>query len=54
MALPNLTPAEKKKALEKAQTMRRARAELRSKLKKGTIKFADVISGRDDPVVQRM
>lgn len=54
MALPSLTPAEKKKALEKAQTMRRARAELRSKLKKGSVKFADIISGRKDPVVQRM
>ena len=54
MALPSLTPAEKKKALEKAQTMRRARAELRAKLKKGNVKFADLISGRKDPVVQRM
>ncbi|HHX29131.1 MAG: integration host factor, actinobacterial type [Bacillota bacterium] len=54
MALPSLTPAEKKKALEKAQTMRRARAELRAKLKKGEIKFADILSGKDDAVIQRM
>lgn len=54
MALPSLTPDEKKRALEKAQTMRRARAELRAKLKKGSVKFSDIIAGQKDPVVQRM
>jgi DNA uptake protein ComE-like DNA-binding protein len=54
VALPSLTPAEKKKALEKAQSMRRARAELRAKLKKGTVKFADVLSDKNDAVIQRM
>ncbi len=53
MALPNLTPEEKKKALEKAQVMRRARAELRVQLKKGLVKLADIVQG-DDPVIQRM
>lgn len=54
MALPSLTPAEKKKALEKAQTMRKARAELRAKLKKGVVKLADVLNNKDDAVIQRM
>lgn len=53
MALPSLTPDEKKKALEKAQDMRKKRAELRLQLKKGDKKFADVVSS-DDPVIQRM
>ncbi len=53
MALPSLTPEEKRKALEKAQIMRRARAELRQKLKKGEVKFADIVEG-NDPVIQRM
>ena len=53
MALPSLTPEEKKKALEKAQTMRRARAELRVQLKKGEVKFQEIVVS-DDPVIQRM
>ncbi|HHW19126.1 MAG TPA: integration host factor [Firmicutes bacterium] len=53
MALPSLTPEEKKKALEKAQSMRKARADLRQKLKKGEIKFSEIIEG-NDPVIQRM
>lgn len=53
MALPILTPDEKRKALEKAQAMRKARADLREKLKKGDLKLEDVIE-KDDPVVARM
>lgn len=53
MALPKLTPEQKKKALEKAQEMRRARAELRNKLKKGDISFAEILE-KDNPVVGRM
>jgi ATP-dependent Clp protease adapter protein ClpS len=53
VALPSLTPEEKKKALEKAQTMRKARAELRVQLKKGDVKFSEVVM-REDPVIQRM
>ncbi len=53
MALPSLTPEEKRKALEKAQIMRRARAELRLKLKKGEVKLADIVQ-LDDPVITRM
>ena len=36
--LPSLTAEEKKKALEKAQAMRKARAELREQLKKGEVR----------------
>lgn len=53
MTLPELSLEEKKKALEKAQAVRKARAELRVKLKKGRIKFADIVDDVD-PVVQRM
>lgn len=53
MALPKLTPEQKKRALEKAQEMRRARAELRNKLKKGDISFAEILE-KDNPVVGRM
>ncbi len=53
MTLPILSLEEKRQALEKAQAMRRARAELRTQLKKGQVKFADVVD-TEDPVVQRM
>jgi hypothetical protein len=51
--LPSLTPEQKRKALEKAQAMRKARAELRVKLKKGEIKLEEILD-RDDSVVARM
>lgn len=51
--LPTLTADEKRKALEKAQAMRRERADLRKQLKKGEIKLEEVLD-RDDPVVARM
>lgn len=53
MALPSLSPEEKKKALEKAQSMRKERALLRQRLKKGEIKFAEILE-KDDPIIQRM
>ena len=53
MTLPILTAEEKRKALEKAQAMRKARADLRDKLKNGELKLEDVI-GKEDPVVARM
>jgi len=53
MALPSLSPEEKKKALEKAQHMRKERALLRQRLKKGEVKFSEILEG-NDPVVQRM
>lgn len=53
MALPKLTPEQKKKALEKAQEMRRARADLRNKLKRGDVSFAEILE-KDNPVIGRM
>jgi DNA uptake protein ComE-like DNA-binding protein len=54
MALPNLTPEDRKKALEKAAKARQARAELRQKIKSGKTSFADVMKKSDDPIVARM
>ena len=54
MSLPVLTPEEKLNALKKAQEMRRKRAELRNKLKKGTITLREVLEKTDDEVVARM
>lgn len=54
MALPQLTPDEKRRALQKAQEMRSKRAEVREKLKKGTLTIADVLNNVDDEVVGKM
>ena len=48
MALPNLSEADRKKALEKAAQARQARAELRQKIKAGEMSFADVMAKSDD------
>lgn len=54
MALPNLSPEDRKKALEKAAQARQARADLRQKIKTGKLSFADVMKKADDPIVARM
>lgn len=54
MALPNLSEADRKKALEKAAQARQARAELRQKIKSGSMSFADVMARSDDPIIARM
>lgn len=54
MALPNLSPEDRKKALAKAAEARQKRAELRQKIKSGELSFAKVMSMTDDPVVARM
>lgn len=54
MALPNLSEADRKKALEKAAKARQERAELRQKIKAGKMSFADVMKKSDDPIVARM
>ena len=54
MSLPVLTPEEKLNALRKAQEMRSKRAELRLKLKKGSLTLRDVLERTDDEVVSRM
>ncbi|MGI6149405.1 MAG: integration host factor [Firmicutes bacterium] len=54
MALPQLTREEKLTALQKAQEMRSKRAELRAKLKKGTITLREVLESVDDEVIAKM
>jgi DNA uptake protein ComE-like DNA-binding protein len=54
MALPNLSEADRKIALEKAAKARQARAELRQKIKAGKTSFAEVMKKSDDPIVARM
>ena len=54
MARPRLSDAEKRKALEKAQLMRSKRAELRAKLKSGSISLQEVLESKDDEVVAKM
>jgi hypothetical protein len=53
MALPNLSQEEKKSALAKAQEMRRARSQLRERLKKGDLDFSQVLAAEDE-VTARM
>lgn len=54
MALPNLSPEDRAKALAKAAEARQKRAELRAKLKSGSMSFSDVMKKADDPIVARM
>ncbi len=54
MALPKLSEADRKKALEKAAKARQDRAELRGKIKNGSLSFAEVMKRSDDPIVARM
>lgn len=54
MALPILSEADRKKALEKAAKARQARAALRASIKAGKTSFAEVMKKADDPIVARM
>ena len=54
MALPKLTPGEKMQALAKAQEMRSLRADIRVKLKSGTMTLQEVFDVADDEVIGRM
>jgi len=54
MAIPKLSEAERKAALEKAKEARIKRAEVREQLKSGKLTQAEVIEMKDDPVVGRM
>ncbi|WP_321970863.1 integration host factor, actinobacterial type [Paratractidigestivibacter sp.] len=53
MALPQLTPEQRKAALEKAAQARHERAELREKIKSGKVSLADVLDS-DDSIANRM
>jgi len=54
MALPKLTPEEKKKALLKAQEMRSRRAVIRENLKSGKMTLREILSKTDDEVIAKM
>lgn len=54
MVLPQLTDAEKRAALKKAQEMRSKRAQLRAKLKSGSVTLQEVLDSSDDEVIARM
>ena len=54
MPLPSLSDAERRAALKKAAEARQARAELKKKLKDGSVSLKDVLSKSDDPIVGRM
>ncbi|MDI9413412.1 MAG: integration host factor, actinobacterial type [Bacillota bacterium] len=54
MALPHLTQEQKMDALKKAQEMRSKRAEVRSKLKSGSLTLNDILASADDEVISRM
>jgi DNA uptake protein ComE-like DNA-binding protein len=54
MALPNLSDADRKKALQKAAEARQKRAALRADIKAGKMTFAAVMKKSDDPIVARM
>jgi hypothetical protein len=54
MALPNLSDADRKIALQKAAAARQKRAELRQQIKAGKTSFAAVMKKADDPIVARM
>ena len=54
MAIPQLSDAERKAALEKAKAARIKRAEIREQLKDGKLTLEQVIDMKDDPVIGRM
>lgn len=54
MSLPYLSEDEKLQALRKAQEMRSRRAEVRVKLKKGSLTLQEVLNSADDEVIARM
>ncbi|GAA4895776.1 hypothetical protein LX16_1469 [Stackebrandtia albiflava] len=55
MALPQLTPEQRAAALEKAAAARKARAELKEKLKTGELSLADVLaSASEDDISGKM
>lgn len=55
MALPELTPEQRADALQKAAAARKARAELKDKLKRQEMTVADVLrAGETDDVIGKM
>lgn len=54
MAIPQLSPAERQAALEKAKAARIKRAQVREDLKSGKLSLKKVLAMKEDPVVGRM
>jgi hypothetical protein len=54
MALPTLTEEQRRDALAKAAEARRARAELKERLKRSEMSLRDVLAKSDDGVVGKM
>ena len=54
MAIPKLSEAERKAALEKAKEARIKRAAIREQLKTGKLTLKEVIDMKDDPIIGRM
>jgi len=54
MAIPQLSPAERQAALEKAKIARAKRAQVKDDLKSGALSLKEVIAQKDDPIVGRM
>ena len=55
MPLPSLTPEQRAAALEKAAAARKARAELKEKLKKGEMTFGEVLTlAEKDEVIGKL
>jgi hypothetical protein len=51
---PSLSPEQRQAALDKAAHARRARAELKERLKMGSINFRELLDQGDDDVVGKM
>jgi len=54
MALPNLSTEDRQAALKKALEVRRQRAEVRAKLKNGSMNLKQCLDKADDKIVGRM
>ena len=54
MSIPQLSPEERSKALQKAQQIRSQRMEVRKKLKAGKLSLADVLDKAGDEVYAKM
>ena len=54
MALPELTPEQKREALKKAQEVRSKRAQVRADLKAGKMTLEGVLNKAEDEVIGKM
>jgi len=54
VSLPKLTPQERRQALEKAQRLRKERAEIRRQLKAGEITLSSLLAQEPDEITGRM